>query len=87
MWRAFFLGLGITCVVMGAECTVVDKVVLASKAQAAPATATGFEPAPAPESRKVREFTIPDWAPWSLMAGGAVVILYSFTIPRRVNNG
>ncbi len=29
MWRAFFLGLGVTCVIFGAGCTVVDKVVLA----------------------------------------------------------
>jgi hypothetical protein len=27
----------------------------------------------------------PDWAPWSLMGGGAVVVLYSFTIPKRVS--
>lgn len=27
----------------------------------------------------------PRWAPWSLMAGGAVTILYTFSIPRRMN--
>jgi hypothetical protein len=31
-----------------------------------------------------RELTPPDWAPWSLMATGAVVIIYSFTVPKRV---
>jgi hypothetical protein len=29
----------------------------------------------------------PDWAPWSLLSAGAVVMLYSFTIPRRVASG
>jgi hypothetical protein len=87
MWRAFFLGVGITCVIMGAECTVVDKVLLASKAGAAPAAATGLDTALNTEPKKVKEVAVPDWAPWSLMAGGAVVILYSFTIPRRVNSG
>ena len=28
----------------------------------------------------------PDWAPWILMSAGAVVILYSFTIPKRVRD-
>jgi hypothetical protein len=27
----------------------------------------------------------PEWAPWSLLSAGAVVILYSFTIPKRVS--
>jgi hypothetical protein len=87
MWRAFFLGVGITCVIMGAECIVVEKVILAPKARAAPAAATGLEPIPNLEPKKVREIAVPDWAPWILMTGGAVVILYSFTIPRRVNSG
>ncbi|MDZ4821534.1 MAG: hypothetical protein SGJ20_21440 [Planctomycetota bacterium] len=26
----------------------------------------------------------PEWAPWSLMSAGAVVILYSFTIPKKL---
>jgi hypothetical protein len=83
MWRAFFLGLGITCVIFGAGCTVVDKVVLAVKGTPPPAAATGVPAEPA-APRRTREVKIPEWAPWSLMAGGAVVILYSFSIPRRV---
>ena len=31
-----------------------------------------------------QEIVPPDWAPWSLIGAGAVVVLYSFTIPRRV---
>jgi hypothetical protein len=27
----------------------------------------------------------PEWAPWSMISTGAVVILYSFTIPSRMN--
>ncbi len=26
----------------------------------------------------------PEWAPWSLLSAGAVVILYSFTIPKKM---
>lgn len=85
MWRAFFLALGITCVIFGAGCTVVDRVVLAPKGGPPPAAATGVQTATA-QPKKGREIKIPEWTPWSLMAGGAVVILYSFTIPKRVNS-
>ncbi len=30
------------------------------------------------------EFVPADWAPWSLKSAGAVVILYSFTIPKKL---
>jgi hypothetical protein len=31
-----------------------------------------------------REVEPPEWAPWSLMSVGAVVILYTFTIPKKM---
>jgi hypothetical protein len=31
-----------------------------------------------------RELVPTDWAPWSLISGGAVTILYSFTLPKRM---
>lgn len=83
MWRSFFLAIGITMCIWGAECLVIEKAVLAGESKAPPAqefTAYLAEPTrPA-----ARELTPPEWAPWSLMSTGAVVILYSFTLPRRV---
>lgn len=38
-----------------------------------------------PRTYVERVVTPPQWAPWSLMAGGAVVVLYSFSLPRRWN--
>ena len=26
----------------------------------------------------------PDWGPWSLLSAGGVIILYTFTLPKRV---
>ena len=40
-------------------------------------------PAVAGQSAPTREINPPDWAPWSLISAGAVVIIYSFTIPKR----
>jgi hypothetical protein len=73
MWRAFFLAIGITAALVGAQCLVLDRAILV---QRAPATPGGPPP--------MREIVPPDWAAWSLISGGAVVVLYSFTVPRKL---
>jgi hypothetical protein len=72
MWRSLFLALGVSSVILGAEALFIDQALL-KKPENQPAAA-----------QKVVD--PPEWAPWSLMAGGAVVVLYSFTIPRRVGS-
>lgn len=69
MWRALFLALGVSACLLGAEALFIDRAVLKPSAN---------------KSVSQRVVDPPEWAPWSLMAGGAVVVLYSFTIPRRV---
>ncbi|MCC9609112.1 hypothetical protein LOC68_06865 [Blastopirellula sp. JC732] len=66
MWRSFFLAVGITLIIIGCECLIVDT-----------ASMIG-EGGP-------RSVTPPSWAPWSMMSTGAVIIIYSFTIPKRMN--
>ena len=72
MWRSFFLALGAYCCFLGVEALMLDQAVLKPQVRA------GQQIAPA------RVISPPDWAPWSLMGAGAVVVLYSFTIPKRV---
>ncbi len=83
MWRAIFLGLGIVLCILGAECMVVEKAVLARvnapSASAGPADAFLGSPPDDPP----REIKPAEWAPWSLLASGVVVILYSHTIRRN----
>ncbi|HTU27521.1 MAG TPA: hypothetical protein VMF30_19080 [Pirellulales bacterium] len=76
MLRAFFLAMGICCLILGVECLVVEKAEMASGSNSATA---GFS---LPSSS--REIEPPEWAPWSLMSVGAVVILYTFTIPKKM---
>jgi hypothetical protein len=86
MWRAFFLAIGITLCIWGAECLVLDRAILAAEAppaESAENTLNYYNPAPQLTKSK-REIVPPEWAPWSLMSSGAVIILYSFTLPRRV---
>jgi hypothetical protein len=75
MVRAFFLAVGMYAFVLGLECLVIDKAVL----HANPDGAAG-------QLASVREITPADWAPWSLLSGGAVVMLYSFTIPAKMRS-
>ena len=81
MWRALFLAIGIYVMLVGVECLGVETVTL-KKHEAPPAPVSPFDTEPKVGALMV--ITPPSWAPWSLMATGAVVCLYSFTIPRRV---
>jgi hypothetical protein len=107
MWRAFFLALGAVTFIVGAECTLVDKVFLSGGPKAVeqqpptvPVSNTNYNnnpwlsaemPAgPPTETPQLdvpggKAYTPPDWAPWSLMSAGAVIMLYSFTVPKRMN--
>jgi hypothetical protein len=75
MWRSFFLALGVYVCLLGVESLAVEKAVLK------PDLIRGIQPG------VQKEIIPPEWAPWSLMAGGAVVMLYSFTVPQRVGGG
>ena len=81
MWRAMFLSIGIFLILFGIQCLGIQQFTFKSREEPPPANSI-FESAPTVGPQK--KFNPPAWAPWSLMAGGAVVCLYSFTIPKRV---
>lgn len=72
MFRALFTAVGITVAMLGLECMVIDKAILAQ---------SGNQTALASN----KEWVPPEWAPWTLLSGGVIVVLYSFTIPKRMN--
>ena len=80
MLRAFFLAMGIYAFILGLECLVLDKAVLQPSREAS-ASAMAQQVAPA-----LREIAPAEWAPWSLLSAGAVVTLYSFTIPAKLRS-
>ena len=84
MWRGFFLAFGITLCILGAECLVVEKVVLAGGTPPPATTSIGYQ---APVATVNRDYKPPDWIPWTMISAGVVVILYSFTISKRVSGG
>jgi len=71
MWRSLFLALGLFSFILGVECLLIEKAILISSRDAVTTAQTN-------------EIIPPDWAPWSLMSAGAVVVLYSFTLPKKL---
>jgi len=75
MLRAFLMALGITACIFGAECMAVDRFVMAGEVTTAkPAQPASLFGPPAPAAR---EYKPPEWMAWTLLSGGAIVILYS----------
>jgi hypothetical protein len=71
--------------IVGVECLLIDSATLSSNQAEAPQVnnVAWFESQPAqsvPSGRVVRPR---DFHPWSLLASGAIVLLYSFTLPKR----
>lgn len=79
MWRAFFVAMGIALCIVGGECLIIDKAVLAKQEDGA----TAFDAGPQGMAPVKHDLKPPEWAPWTFISVGTVVLLYSFTIPRR----
>lgn len=84
MWKSFFLALGIFLLILGGETLVVDNFVMADgrrvprivsgpNYQTPQAPTTGFQ-------YPRREVRTKDWMPWSLLAAGAITVMYTCSI-------
>ena len=81
MWKSFFLAIGITMCIVGVECLLIERATLTDAAVATRNVSYDGQPV----AVRSKDVVPPEWAPWSLMSTGAVIILYSFSIPRRVH--
>lgn len=92
MWRAFFFAVGLFTLIVGVQCLLVDSVTWAQGVVEEPA------PPPQPQQQSLFGQTPPPAAPvptgggvyrpseslpWSLMAVGTLVMLYSSAISRN----
>ncbi len=80
MSRAFFFAVGFYVLFLGLECLCVERFILRAREPAAQAAPT--QNASAQASSRLTITPAP-WTPWSLISTGAVVCLYSFTIPGK----
>ncbi|MBN2025109.1 MAG: hypothetical protein JW809_20195 [Pirellulales bacterium] len=84
MWRSFFLAVGVSLCIMGVECLGVERVVLKIHEPTPRPTGDFLNSSPAGPGPQ-RVIVPPDYAPWSLLGLGAVIILYAYDLPRRVS--
>ena len=87
MWRSLFAAGGVAICILGAECMVVDRFVLAeSVTQSTPYMITEEYSAWDDDQltmSKHRVLVPPEWAPWGLLSAGVMVVLYSSSFPKR----
>lgn len=87
MWRSFFISTGLAMCVLGAECMVVDRFVLADSITKSTPYMTTEEytswDADLPTTAKRRVFVPPEWAPWGLLSGGVMLVLYTASFRSR----
>ena len=83
MWRALFLAVGIYCCLVGVKAIAIEKAILQAQ-RGEPASRQ--QPARHPSRGTTGQIEVapPDWLPWSIMAFGVVVILYTFSLPKRI---
>jgi hypothetical protein len=78
--RAFFLGTGVYVALFGATLFLIDKITLAAHpSSTSAAILTWVTTDAAGQGRVVNP---PEWAPYTLVAVGAVTILYAIALPK-----
>lgn len=87
MWRAFFCAIGIMLLILGVECLVIDNATLAAGVVEEGAANVNGMYSPLPNANAGRIFKPAEWMPWSCLASGAVVVLYSLTLHRNFGGG
>lgn len=80
MWKAFFLGLGIFMILLGAQFLAVERLSLRIHDDPPPMNFLAAQPQVGPN----KVINTQPWWPWSLMSTGAVTCIYSFTLPKRI---
>ena len=89
MWRALFSAIGIVLLILGLECLAIDQAILADGSardpmqQARVQTASLFgNSGQLGQMEKGRIFRPAEWIPWSLLASGAVTVIYAASYRR-----
>ena len=96
MWRALFLAVGITLILLGGQLFFVEQIEVTRVRNPAAAVTGGGAPnggspfrqtswqqTATPGQPPTFLYTPKDWMPWSLLAVGTVVVIYTFTLPGR----
>lgn len=88
MWRAFFSAIGIVLIILGLECLAIDSATFVAQAseEASGSQGIGGLLASTPVGSN-RVFRPTEWFPWSLLAIGSIVVLYSISLRPGATQG
>jgi len=97
MWKSFFLALGFFLLILGGQTLVIEKFAMASGRNVPKIVSSVTDgisnPAWTPpdiagtrQSVRRREIRTREWMPWSLLAAGAITVLYTLSLPQRNGN-
>ena len=81
MWRSFFIALGLAAAILGGELLAIGKATLTLPAEESVQQRPLLNSVH--ETFHTRDFVPPDWAPWTLLSVGMVVVLYSSSYPHE----
>ncbi len=88
VWRSFFFAVGTMFIIVGVECLLIDSATLSGgQPDTVSVSNTWFGPQQMMVVEPQRIVQPPEWIRWSLIASGAVVLLYAATLPRRWGGG
>ncbi len=74
-------------IIVGIECLLIDSATLSGAQPEAMTVNNGWFTQQTFAVEPQRVVQPPEWIRWSLIASGAVVLLYAFTLPRRWGGG
>ena len=80
MWRSIFIAVGIMAIILGVECLLIESANFYSASETNASSFINPIGDPAPDTREWRP---KEWFPWAVLCGGAITILYAFTLPKR----
>lgn len=94
MWRAVSLSIGLSLIFLGLECLFIEQIVVKDfrKKSKTPVANSAYQTASfqttpissaASSNPRYIVFKPKEWMPWSLLAAGAVVVIYTFSLPGR----
>ena len=82
MRRSLFIALGIMAMIVGLESMLIDSANFYSLRGSTP---TEFiDPSSIP-GQSIVSWAPAEWFPWAGLAGGALLIIYTFTLPKRIH--
>lgn len=80
MWRAFFIALGIMAIIVGFESLLIESANFYSDRGS---TAQEMLNPAAIAGQSTITWEPKEWFPWLVLSVGALIVIYSFTLPKR----